>query len=92
MPCAGANHDGHPRMNINDLIVQLHLGVGPTLQEVVGLRQPPVMMQLGISGDLRDVDGRREIFHLGKSSSGCTTRAGHSRNRAEVGNLVSSLR
>ena len=70
VPCAGWNHDALARPHRNQLVVQLHLGIVVTLEEVIRLGQPLVVVELGIGRDFGDVDRPRIRLDVGERTPG----------------------
>jgi uncharacterized protein len=68
MPRAGANHHQHPRMNVERGLVQLDLGPGLALQEVIGLGQGLVVVGPGLGRNFREMNGAWMVGHVGQTT------------------------
>ena len=73
-----------PRLYGKDVFIELHLRSRAALKEVVGLRQPLVIVQGGVLGDLGNMHGRRKLGRIGKSPARCSTGTRHSRYVGEI--------
>src|SRR5690606_28812194 len=85
---AGPNQNAHPGVDRDDLLVELHAGVRPALQEVVGLGKPAVVVKASVGGDLGNVDRRGIVGEVGKGTPRRTARTGNSRQLGEVDQFI----
>ena len=91
VPRARSNHHAHAWMHIDQLFIQLHLGIRRTFEEVVGFRQPLVIVQTSFGRDLGDVNRAREISDVGKRSPRASTRTRNPRDLGEIRYFVTTL-
>lgn len=95
MTDARANHHAHARVNLDQFVVQLHLGsltIGPllALQKVIGLCQSAVVVETGVGGNLGDVDRAGKVGHVGKRSPRGATGTGNARDLGEINQFVAA--
>ena len=74
MACAGPDHNADARMNIQLVIVKLHLGTRLAFQKVVRFGEPFVIVELAVQRDLGDMQGARKIRDLLEGSPRGPTR------------------
>ena len=88
MPCAGGNHDALAGSHRDQFVVQLHLRIFVTLEEVIRLGQPFVIVELGISRDVGDVDRARVGFDVGERTPGRSAGAFGSGDLGKIDQVV----
>lgn len=86
------NHDGDPRFQRDDVVVEFHYRVGSTLKNVICLGVFTVIMRFCIAADRGDVQRAGKVGNLGEGPAGRTAGAGDSGNRREVGEGVTRNR
>lgn len=81
---AGTDHDAGAGADRDALTVEFHLRVRAAFEEVVGLCQPPVVMDLRVFGDLCDMHGAGEVGDVAEGTARGAAGAGDACDLGEV--------
>jgi hypothetical protein len=61
---AWANEDRDTRAHGDDVLIELHAGVGAALEEIIRFSETLVIVQAGVCGDVGDVDRGGEVGNI----------------------------
>lgn len=78
------DHDTHAGFDRNDFVIELHSGVGAAVEEVIGLGEALMVMEFGLGGDGREVDGAGVGGDIGEGSASGSTGAGNAGELFEI--------
>ena len=86
---AGADEDAQTRTDGDDVVIELHAGVGTALEEVIRFGEALVVVHLGVSGNIGDVNRGWVIGDALKRAVRRTAGAPNARDGGEIDDFVS---
>ena len=84
----GPNHDAQPGMNIDDGVVQLHLGVRLALKKVIDFGQSSVVVQSSVTFDLGHMYGTGKVIDRREGAACLAARTLAWGNLTEINDFV----
>src|SRR5262249_53703585 len=72
----------------DDVVAELHTGIGATLEEVIGFREALMIVQASVRGNIRDVDRSGEVGDAFERTVGSATRALDAGDGCEIDDFV----
>ena len=83
-----SDQNATPHPNRNQLLIQLHSGVGFAFEDIIDFGEGPVVMQTGRFENFGDMHRSREVGQVAKRPFRESARARHARDCVKVGDLV----
>ncbi len=83
-----SDQNATPHPNRNQLLIQLHPGVGLAFEDIIDFGEGPVVMQTGRFQNFGDMHRGGKVGQVAKRPFRESAGTGHTRNRVEVGDFI----